>query len=377
MPTRERRPRPAHELVDLWPWTIDHELQRVRHHQFGYNHDRQVSDCLNLSVLDQHDRANQSRQRYDRNGRPEPSEGSEHRNHALGHTGRIAGDLEIEARRGHVDPEPACQPEGDDRADDHHDDPTRIGLELDPQGLPGAGVGETHLVEGASNLPVERPWVDQHPALRGMLVSLIGALVTGIVVIGVGLWLTDSLLSGPVGRWDEGVNDWFLVHRTAGWNEVAHVGSLIAMTGSVIVVAAVSSIALWLMHRRRAVAFLIVALSVEVSVFLVTTLVVERDRPSVPQLEPSPPTSSFPSGHTAAALTLYVGLALLITPSLRHRWMQACMWVLAFAIPLFVAISRVYEGMHHATDVAGSILLALGALTTALIAVRPSMDQGP
>lgn len=231
-------------------------------------------------------------------------------------------------------------------------------------------------MEGASNLPVERSWPDQHPALRGTLVSLIGAVVTGIVVIGFGLWLTDSLLSGPVGRWDEGVNDWLLAHRTAGWNEVTHLGSLVAMTGSVIVVAAVSSVILWLIHRRRAVTFLFVALSVEVSVFLVTTLVVERDRPSVPQLEPSPPTSSFPSGHTAAALTLYVGLALVITPSLRHRWIQIAVWVIAFAIPLYVAISRVYEGMHHPTDVVGSILLALGALTTALIAVRPSMDEG-
>jgi len=236
-------------------------------------------------------------------------------------------------------------------------------------------VGETTPVERASDLPIERRWAEQHPLLRGASVILIGAFATGAVLIGLGLALTDGLLSGGLGRWDEGVNDWFLAHRTPGWNEVAHMGSLVAMTSSVIIAAAASVVVLWIVHRRRAVAFLIVALTLEVSVFLVTTLVVQRDRPSVPQLEPSPPTSSFPSGHTAAAITLYVGLALVITSSVRSRWMQVCIWAIACAIPVFVALSRVYEGMHHATDVAGSILLAIGALTTAMIAVRPSVAR--
>jgi undecaprenyl-diphosphatase len=211
--------------------------------------------------------------------------------------------------------------------------------------------------------------------LSAVVIALAGGAVTSAVLIAIGLSLTGGLLSGPLGRWDESINDWFLLHRTAPLNDVAHVGSLIAMTGSVIGVTALCVLVLFLLRRRRDAAFLVVALTVEVSVFLLTTLVVQRERPTVPQLEPSPPTSSFPSGHAAAALTLYLGLALLIAPHLHRTWMRIGLWIVAIAIPLYVALARLYEGMHHVTDVAGSVLVAAGALVTATIAVRP-FDRG-
>jgi membrane-associated phospholipid phosphatase len=247
---------------------------------------------------------------------------------------------------------------------------------IDPQGLPGSRPGETRAVEHASHLPVDRSLRDRRPVLFAVLVAVAGAVLTGIVVIGIGLSLTEGLLSGPLGRWDEGVNDWFLAHRTPTLDPVTHVGSLVAMTGSVIAVAAVVVLILAVMRRWRDAAFIVIALSVEVSVFLLATVLVQRDRPTVPQLEPSPPTSSYPSGHTGAALTLYVGLALLVTPHLRRTWMRVCVWIVAVAIPMYVAVSRIYEGMHHATDVAASVLVATGALVTATIAVRPPRSTG-
>ena len=216
----------------------------------------------------------------------------------------------------------------------------------------------------------------RRPVVLAAAVGGAGALIMCAVLVGVGLSLTEGLLSGPLGRWDESVNDWFLVHRTPTMNAVAHVGSMVAMTGSIIAIAAIAVIAFLVAGRPRDAGFLVVALAVEVSVFLLTTVLVARERPTVPQLEPSPPTSSFPSGHAAAAIVLYVGLAMVLTPHVRRRWLGAIMWAVAIAIPVFVAVSRVYAGMHHVTDVAGSIVLGAGALVTATIAVRPAADEG-
>ena len=58
-------------------------------------------------------------------------------------------------------------------------------------------------------------------------------------------------------------------------------------------------------HRWREPLFIAVTMVTELSAFLVTTLLVHRPRPAVPELDISPPTSSFPSGHTAAALALF------------------------------------------------------------------------
>jgi len=45
-------------------------------------------------------------------------------------------------------------------------------------------------------------------------------------------------------------------------------------------------------------------------------------------------------------------------------------WVLAILLPVGVAISRLYRGMHFPTDVAASVLLSVAALLFALLAVR-------
>lgn len=210
---------------------------------------------------------------------------------------------------------------------------------------------------------------------RAAGVGAAGAVVMCAILTGLGLSLTEGLLSGPLGHWDESVNDWFFLHRSPSVSAVAHIGSTIGGTGWIVAVAAICVIAFLLVAWRREAGFLVVALAVEVSVFLLTTLLVARERPTVPQLEASPPTSSFPSGHTAAAIALYVGLALVLTPHVRRRWVGAIVWFVAIVIPVFVAVSRIYAGMHHVTDVAGSVVLGAGALATATIAVRRPEEE--
>ena len=55
----------------------------------------------------------------------------------------------------------------------------------------------------------------------------------------------------------------------------------------------------------------LIAISLQAMVFFFTTLLIDRERPDVEKLDDSPPTSSFPSGHTGAATGLYFTLALM------------------------------------------------------------------
>ena len=108
----------------------------------------------------------------------------------------------------------------------------------------------------------------------------------------------------------------------------------------------------------------------EVVMFLTVTAVVARPRPDVEQLDPAPPTSSFPSGHTYAAFVLWGGIAALAhwqrwAPHLRRMAM-----VLAMVLPLAVGASRIYRGMHHPTDVVASLVLGL-VWVVALVVITP------
>ena len=67
---------------------------------------------------------------------------------------------------------------------------------------------------------------------------------------------------------------------------------------------------------------------------------------------------SFPSGHSANAVTVYGSLAV-------HEKKRKLLWVLAVALPLLVGFSRVYVGAHFPTDVLGGWLL--GVIIVALV----------
>ncbi|EFL17952.1 predicted protein [Streptomyces sp. C] len=66
----------------------------------------------------------------------------------------------------------------------------------------------------------------------------------------------------------------------------------------------------------------------------------------------------FPSGHTATALTAYVGAALLLAPYVRRRWPMAAALVLSAA----TATGLVLRGFHWPLDVLASVLLCVPLL---------------
>jgi undecaprenyl-diphosphatase len=119
-----------------------------------------------------------------------------------------------------------------------------------------------------------------------------------------------------------------------------------------------------------AVVLLAVALAGEVSVFIFTTLLIHRHRPRVPHLDAAPPTSSFPSGHTAASVVLYLLIALLLSYRLRSGVARMVLWIVAVLIPILVGLSRLYRGMHYPTDVLSGALLGAVWLFIAVKGVR-------
>jgi undecaprenyl-diphosphatase len=214
----------------------------------------------------------------------------------------------------------------------------------------------------------------RHPVTAGLVVALIGLVVMGAVIAGLGMLLTHVLLDGGLGGWDERVNDWFVTQRTSTLNGVTAVGTTIGSTATVVAVATLAVLVLAVQRLWREAGLIVTALCVEVLVFLMTTVVVNRPRPTVVRLDPSPPTSSFPSGHTAAAIALWVSLAIVVSMHVKSATVRILVWLLALGLPAFVAVSRLYRGMHHPTDVLASLILGAGAVTVALLAVRTASE---
>ena len=176
------------------------------------------------------------------------------------------------------------------------------------------------------------------------------------VMIGLGLLVTRVFEHTWPFTVEDGVNREFAGDR-AGWADgVSWFFSTLASTPVIIAVTAVVAVVLRLsLHRWREPIFLCAAVSAQALVFFFATLVIDRSRPAVPHMDESPPTSSFPSGHTSAAVALYVGLALVLTLRIDRAWLKALCWLLVL-VPVAVAVSRLYRGMHHPSDVTASFV---------------------
>jgi undecaprenyl-diphosphatase len=180
----------------------------------------------------------------------------------------------------------------------------------------------------------------------------------------VGLLLSKPLASLVSGE-DALVTD-LASDRTEDANTVTEVFSELANTPAIVATTAVVAIVLRLAYKRwRESMVLITAVALQAAVFLATTLVIDRERPKVPQLDPAPPTSSFPSGHTGAATALYVGLALVLTWHVRRTALRVLVLAAFLALPVLVGVARMYRGMHHPTDVLFGILNGAACLTVA------------
>ena len=125
-----------------------------------------------------------------------------------------------------------------------------------------------------------------------------------------------------------------------------------------------------LRHRWREAAFLTLALVIEITVFLSVTFVVGRPRPGVVRLNSTPATSSFPSGHTAAATVLFLGVAVIVFCCTTNVWARAISTLFAVLVPITAGFSRVYRGLHHPTDSLFGVLFGIACLVAAGMAVR-------
>jgi undecaprenyl-diphosphatase len=225
--------------------------------------------------------------------------------------------------------------------------------------------------------------VSPYPALqrRDVIVRLVGGgLVLAAALSLVGWVIVTLATPSALTRWEDDVNHWFDAARTPTLDTVSHIGSYLAETITCILLLVLLAVALrlWL-GRWRESWTLFAALAGELLVFLIVTAIVNRPRPDVPHLDAAPPTSSFPSGHTAAAVAFYGCLAVIVLRQVRPRWFSVVVATLLCLVPVVVGISRLYRGMHHPTDV---VFGALGgglwlALVLSTLLPRTSRDVAP
>jgi len=225
-------------------------------------------------------------------------------------------------------------------------------------------------------------WDDDHSrpkftsALRDVLVrAVLPAVVLFGVVVGFGFTLKGPLYE--FSEWENNVNRWFQDGRTATGESVTKLMSMIGNTEYVIGVGVIVCAIVWWRTKEWWFAVVpMIAISLQATVFVIAAWVVGRDRPNVERLDPTPPTSSYPSGHVGASTALYVSFALMAT-RISNVVVRRVVIVLCIVAPLLVSYARLYRGAHHVSDIVWGIINGLVCALLAWNYLRREPASGP
>ena len=203
------------------------------------------------------------------------------------------------------------------------------------------------------------------------------SLLVALVIL-VGAALTGPL-AGSVGAADNDVERSLAGHRSPSLTAVAQGISLLGETTTqLVLVPLLLLVAWWWLRKAGPVVFLAVAAVGEIAAYLLTVSIVSRARPPVPLLDPGlEPLHSYPSGHVAAAMATYGGLAVLCWTFATDPWRRLS--VMLMVAPPLVALARLYLGVHHPTDVLVSLVFMsawLGMTARVLLVRSPASAHG-
>ena len=178
--------------------------------------------------------------------------------------------------------------------------------------------------------------------------------------------ITRELIEGEVSTIDRAILFAVAKARTP-WLTVAAVD--VTALGSITLVVLFSAFALLVLLalRDRMGALQLLAASAGAGILtLATKNMIERIRPEeVPQLIVVSG-FSYPSGHSVSTSALYLTIAIIAGRYVVHSGAKVALFLAVAAVLIMVGASRVYLGVHYATDVVSGI--SLGAAWALLLA---------
>jgi membrane-associated phospholipid phosphatase len=180
---------------------------------------------------------------------------------------------------------------------------------------------------------------------------------TCALIVALGLLLQLGWSSVGSTPFDAAVTRWFVEHRTATWTDAMRIITWLGSSAVVLPLAGGLVTAFLVLRRRYLALFIVMAVAGAALLSALAKDVIGRDRPPVALHLQHTQSSSFPSGHSTQAAATYFALAIVVTLLTESRSLRALTWLAATLVVLLVGVSRVYLGVHWATDVIGGWIL--------------------
>jgi undecaprenyl-diphosphatase len=178
--------------------------------------------------------------------------------------------------------------------------------------------------------------------------------------------ITRELIEGDVGAMDSAILRAVAQKRTP-WLTIAAVDVTALGSITLVVLFSVFALVVLLVLRDRLGALQLLAASAGAGILtLVTKNIIERIRPEEAQQLIVVSGFSYPSGHSVSTSALYLTIAIIAGRHVERSGARAAIFLAVSAVLIMVGASRVYLGVHYATDVVSGI--SLGAAWALVLA---------
>jgi membrane-associated phospholipid phosphatase len=208
------------------------------------------------------------------------------------------------------------------------------------------------------------------PTLLGVAMLLGFAVVLGCAIAS-GELLRLAERPGGATAIDSSITSWAVAHRTPALTTVARLFSTVGSQTVLIPLTAITTVALLASRRFALSVLLLAAWGGAIGLYSLTKHFVHRMRPPADiWLTDVGRSTSFPSGHATQSLATFLAIVVVGAVCLPNaRWPGR---VIAVILAIGVGWSRVYLGVHWATDVGAGWLIAAAWLTVVLSLARPA-----
>jgi undecaprenyl-diphosphatase len=147
---------------------------------------------------------------------------------------------------------------------------------------------------------------------------------------------------------------------------------IITMAGSWLILMLITFICLFVFWKNKRYFFFscMIALNLVVTSALndAIKLIFHRERPDILRLVTAGG-FSFPSGHSMNSISFYGYIAYLIYVNMKSRWKYAIISLLSITV-LLIGISRIYLGVHYASDVLAGFAAGLAWLAIFIVSTN-------
>jgi len=156
----------------------------------------------------------------------------------------------------------------------------------------------------------------------------------------------------------------------AGYNFVAQylisdnitpIAKIITQFGGVIFLIVISSILLIIIKNKKTGLLIWINLTISTLLNQILKFIVQRPRPTEYRIIDETG-YSFPSGHSMVSAAFYGFLIYLIYKNIKNKYFKIGLITLLSILIVLIGISRVYLGVHYATDVLAGFLIAISYL---------------